>query len=106
MSARDAPGPDEPLIFAAPRRAAVTAGVIAALTAVLFVLAANRLALSHIQRVDSAWLRLASPPRNPRLGTTGSGPARGPAMSARGADDARRGPVMSARGPTMRAGGQ
>jgi hypothetical protein len=41
VSARGAPGLDEPLIFAAPRRAAVTAGVIAALTAVLFVLAGD-----------------------------------------------------------------
>jgi len=58
VSARAAPRPDEPLIFVAPRRAAVIAGVVAALTAVLFVLAANRIALSHIQRADSAWLRL------------------------------------------------
>jgi membrane-associated phospholipid phosphatase len=58
VSARAAPRPEEPLIFATPRRAAVIAAVIAALTAAVFVLAANRLALSHIQRVDSAWLRL------------------------------------------------
>jgi membrane-associated phospholipid phosphatase len=64
VSARGAPGPEEPLILAAPRRAAVIAAVIAALTAVLFVLVANRLALSHIQRVDSAWLRLMVSIRN------------------------------------------
>jgi membrane-associated phospholipid phosphatase len=58
VSAHAAPRPEEPPILAAPRRAAAVAAVIAALTAVLFVLAANRLAMSHIQRVDSAWLRL------------------------------------------------
>ena len=52
VSARAAPRPEEPLIFAAPRRAAVIAAVTAALTAVLFVLAASRLALSHIQRAS------------------------------------------------------
>lgn len=60
VSARAAPRQGEPLIFATPRRAAV----IAALTAVVFVLAANHLALSHIQRVDSAWLRLMVSGRN------------------------------------------
>jgi membrane-associated phospholipid phosphatase len=58
VSVRAAPRPEEPLIFAAPRRAAAIAAVIAALTAVLFVLAANRVALSHIQRLDDSWLRL------------------------------------------------
>jgi hypothetical protein len=40
MSTRDAPGPPEPLILAAPRRAAVIAAVIAVLTAVVFGVAA------------------------------------------------------------------
>jgi membrane-associated phospholipid phosphatase len=64
VSARGAPGPEEPLILAAPRRAAVIAAVIAALTAVLLVLAANHSALGHIQRVDSSWLRLMISVRN------------------------------------------
>jgi membrane-associated phospholipid phosphatase len=64
VSARGAPGPEEPLILAAPRRAAVIAAVIAALAAVLLVLAANHSALSHIQRVDSSWLRLMTSFRN------------------------------------------
>jgi membrane-associated phospholipid phosphatase len=64
VSARAAPRPEEPLIFATPRRAAVIAAVIAALTAAVFILAANGLALSHIQRVDSAWLRLMVSGRN------------------------------------------
>jgi undecaprenyl-diphosphatase len=58
VSAPGAPHPEEPLIFAAPRRAAVVTAVVALLTAALFVLAANRVALSHLQRVDSGWLRL------------------------------------------------
>jgi len=64
VSAPGAAHPEEPLIFAAPRHAAVVAAVIAALTAVLFVLAANRVALAHLQRVDSAWLRLMVSGRN------------------------------------------
>jgi undecaprenyl-diphosphatase len=64
VSAGDAVRPEEPLILAAPRRAAAVAAVIAALTAVVFVLAANHPALSHIERVDSAWLRLMVSVRN------------------------------------------
>jgi len=60
MSAR----PEEPLILATPRRDAVIAAVIVTLTAVLLVLAANHLALSHIQRLDSSWLRLMISGRN------------------------------------------
>lgn len=65
VSARDAPRPAETLIFAAPRRAAVTAVVISAGTAVVFAAAANHAALSHIQRVDDSWLRLMVAVRNP-----------------------------------------
>jgi membrane-associated phospholipid phosphatase len=61
---RAIPRPEEPLILAAPRHAAAIAAVVAALTVALFVLAANRLALSHIQHVDSAWLRLMVSGRN------------------------------------------
>ena len=64
VSQRAVPRPEEPLILAVPLRAAAVAAVIAALTAVLFVLAANRLAMSHIQHVDSAWLRLMVSVRN------------------------------------------
>ena len=64
VSARAVCRPEEPLIFATPRRAAVMAAVAAALTAALFVLAANRLALAHLQRVDSAWLRLMASGRS------------------------------------------
>jgi undecaprenyl-diphosphatase len=58
VSHRSAPGQEEPLILATPRRDAAIAAVIAALTAVLFALAASRSALGHIQRLDSSWLRL------------------------------------------------
>jgi undecaprenyl-diphosphatase len=53
------------LIFAAPRRAAVIAVVVSAITAVVFAAAANHAALSHIQRVDDSWLRLMVSIRNP-----------------------------------------
>src|SRR5262249_43911371 len=64
VSARAVCRPEGPLIFATPRRAAVMAAVVAALTAALFLLAANRLTLAHLQRVDSAWLRLMASGRN------------------------------------------
>jgi undecaprenyl-diphosphatase len=60
-----AAGPEEPLILAAPRRAAVIAAVLSTLTAVVFAVAANRGALSHIQRLDGSWLRLMISVRNP-----------------------------------------
>ena len=53
-----ASGPEEPPILAAPRRDAAITLVICALTAVLFVVAADHGALSHIQRLDDSWLRL------------------------------------------------
>ena len=58
VSARAAPGPEEPLILAAPRRAAVLTAVFAALTAAVFATVADRGALSHIQHLDDSWLRL------------------------------------------------
>src|SRR5262249_56426145 len=64
VSARAVCRPEEPLIFATPRRAAVMAAVVAALTAALFLLAANRLTLAHLQRVHNAWLRLIASGRN------------------------------------------
>jgi undecaprenyl-diphosphatase len=62
-----ASGPEEPLIFAAPRRAAAIAVVISAVTAVLFAVAANHAALSHIQHLDDSWLRLMESIRNPTV---------------------------------------
>jgi membrane-associated phospholipid phosphatase len=53
-----ASGPEEPPILAAPRRDAAITLVTCALTAVLFVVAADHAALSHIQRLDDSWLRL------------------------------------------------
>jgi membrane-associated phospholipid phosphatase len=53
-----ASGPEEPPILAAPRPDAAIALVICALTAVLFAVAADHGALSHIQRLDDSWLRL------------------------------------------------
>jgi membrane-associated phospholipid phosphatase len=53
-----ASGPEEPPILAAPRRDAAIALVICALTAAVFVVAADHGALSHIQRLDDSWLRL------------------------------------------------
>jgi len=67
VSARAAPRPEEPLIFAAPRRAAAIAVVISAVTAVLFAVAANHAALSHIQRLDDSWLRLMISSRTPAV---------------------------------------
>jgi undecaprenyl-diphosphatase len=58
LSTWAASGPEEPLILAAPRRDAAIALVICAVTAVVFVVAADQGALSHIQRLDDSWLRL------------------------------------------------
>ena len=58
MSSGDGRRPPEPLILAAPRRDAAIAAATAALTAVVFAVAADRGALSHIQHVDDSWLRL------------------------------------------------
>jgi membrane-associated phospholipid phosphatase len=65
VSVRATPGPEEPLILAAPRRDAAIAAVVSALTAVVFAVAANRGALSHIQRLDNSWLRVMISVRNP-----------------------------------------
>ena len=51
--------------MAAPRRDAAVAVVISAVTAVVFAVVANRGALSHIQRLDGAWLRLMISARTP-----------------------------------------
>jgi len=67
VSARAAPAREEPPILAAPRRAAVTAGVLAALTAAVFAAAAGRGALGHVQHLDDAWLRLMISGRTPPL---------------------------------------
>jgi membrane-associated phospholipid phosphatase len=58
LRAWTASGPGEPPILAAPRRDAAIALVICALTAALFIVAADHGALSHIQRLDHSWLRL------------------------------------------------
>ena len=65
LSAWATSGPEEPLILAAPRRDAAVAVVISAVTAVVFAVVANRGALSHIQRLDGAWLRLMISARTP-----------------------------------------
>jgi membrane-associated phospholipid phosphatase len=65
-----ASGPEEPPILAAPRRDAAIALVICALTAVLFVVAADHGALSHIQRLDDSWLRLMISARDTPLTVT------------------------------------
>ena len=67
LSTWAASGPEEPLILATPRRDATIAVVISAVTAVVFAVAANRAALSHIQRLDDSWLRLMVSNRNPPL---------------------------------------
>jgi membrane-associated phospholipid phosphatase len=58
VSTEPGSGPSEPLILAAPGCDAAAAAVVAALTAVVLVVAADRGALAHIQRVDDSWLRL------------------------------------------------
>ena len=65
VSAQGVPGPKEPLILAASRRDTAIAVVISAVTAVVFAVAANHAALSHIQRLDDSWLRLMVSIRNP-----------------------------------------
>jgi membrane-associated phospholipid phosphatase len=70
LSTWAASGPEEPLILATPRRDATTAAVVSAVTAVVFAVAANRGALSHIQRLDNSWLRLMISVRNPPLTLT------------------------------------
>ena len=65
VSTRAAPGPEEPLILAAPRHDAAIAAALAVLTAAVFAVAASRGALGHIQRVDDAWLRLMVSGRTP-----------------------------------------
>jgi len=65
-----APGGEEPVILAAPRRTAVLTAVVAALTAILFAVVADRGALGHIQRLDDSWLRLMISARNTPLTVT------------------------------------
>ena len=65
-----ASGPEEPPILAAPRRDAAIALVICALTAVVFVVAADHGAMSHIQHLDNSWLRLMISARNTPLTVT------------------------------------
>jgi hypothetical protein len=67
LSTRATSGPEEPLVLAAPRRAAVIAAALTALTAVAFAVMANRGALSHIQRLDDSWLRLMISVRDPTV---------------------------------------
>ena len=67
LSAWAASGPEEPPILAAPRHDAVVAAALAALTAVVFAVAAIHGALGHIQHVDDAWLRLMISGRNPQF---------------------------------------
>ena len=51
-------GPPEPPLLGSRRRDVVIAGVVAALTAVVFAAAADSAVLAHIQRLDDSWLRL------------------------------------------------
>ena len=67
LSTWAASGPEEPLILAAPRRDAAIAVVITAVTAAVFAAAANRTALSHIQRLDDSWLQLMIANRTPAV---------------------------------------
>jgi membrane-associated phospholipid phosphatase len=67
LSAWATSGPEEPPILAAPRHDAILTAVLAAVTAVVFAVAANRGALGHIQRIDNAWLRLMVSGRNPQF---------------------------------------
>jgi membrane-associated phospholipid phosphatase len=67
LSTWAASGPEEPLILATPRRDTAIAVVVSALTAVVFAVVATRGALSHIQRLDSSWLRLMISVRNPAV---------------------------------------
>ena len=87
VSARAAPRPEEPLIFAAPRRAAGIAVVISAVTAVLAIAglllgtSCALLAAVAVDRAQRAWRR--------RHGIHDAAPQeavrpRGPAMRARG----------------------
>ena len=69
VSAHAAPAPAEQPILAAPRHDALIAAALAALTAVVFAVAASRGALAHIQRLDDAWLRLMISGRNPQVTT-------------------------------------
>jgi hypothetical protein len=58
--------PEEDPLLGRPRQAALlTAGVVA-LTAVVFALVADHGVLTHIQRLDDAWLRLMISGRTPR----------------------------------------
>ena len=52
-----AKGPEEALL-AAPRRVAAVTAVVVALTAAVFALAADHGVMAHVQHVDDAWLRL------------------------------------------------
>jgi membrane-associated phospholipid phosphatase len=65
VSAHAAPAPAEQPILAAPRHDAVITAILAVLTATVFVVAASRSALGHIQHADSAWLRLMISGRTP-----------------------------------------
>ena len=58
--------PEDPLI-ASPRRTALLAGVVLALTAALFALAASHSTMTRIQRIDDSWLRLMISAREPPL---------------------------------------
>ncbi len=58
---------EEQAILASPRRAALLTAVVAALTAVVFALAADHGTLARVQQLDDAWLRLMISGRAPPL---------------------------------------
>jgi membrane-associated phospholipid phosphatase len=65
LSPLDTTGSLEPRILAAPRRDAAICALVCALTAAAFIVAANRAAFIHIQRVDESWLRQMIAARTP-----------------------------------------
>ena len=59
--------PEEDPLLGRPRQAALLTAVVAALTAVVFVLVAEHGTLARVQRLDDAWLRLMISGRAPAL---------------------------------------
>ncbi len=58
---------DEAALLASPRQATVVTAAVVALTAIVFVLVAEHGAVTRIQRLDDAWLRLMISGRAPAL---------------------------------------
>jgi membrane-associated phospholipid phosphatase len=58
MSSHAVPGPERPVLLAAPGRAAALTAVLVVLTVGIFAAVGDRGTLTSIQRLDDAWLRL------------------------------------------------